>query len=196
MRDIDIRSKLRDQLDTIYLDDKDGRVIEEFGLCNGTVRIDLATIDGTLNGYEIKSDKDTLRRLPLQQEIYSQVFDKITIIASGHHSNNIINKIPNWWGIWRAIKDMKGVRFVVIRSPELNPDVAPHSLVQCLWRDEVLHILKERGLAKGLLGKPRDILRKKLAISIPLEELKELVRQALKSRDNWRLDVPQLSSDD
>jgi len=196
MRDIDIRSKLRDKLDSIYIYDPDSRVIEEFGLCNGTVRIDLATVDGLLNGYEIKSDKDTLRRLPLQQEIYSQVFDKITIITSGQHSKNIIEKIPNWWGIWRAIKDTQGVRFEVVRSPELNPDIDPQSLVQCLWRDEVLHILKERGLAKGLLSKPRDILRKKLATSIPLEELKVLVRQTLKARDNWRPDAPQVSSDD
>ncbi len=195
MRDIDIRNKLLVNLRTIYANESDTRIIEEFELLNGVVRIDLAAINGSLNGYEIKSDRDNLKRLPLQQKIYSQFFDTVTIITGWPHTANVISKIPSWWGIWNVIKDYDGIKFEIIRNPELNPCVVPQAIVQCLWRDEVLGILKDMGLAKGLLSKPRAILRQKLADEVPVEKLKTLVCRQLKVRHNWRLDPQQRKGD-
>ena len=38
--------------------------LEELGLCQGDARVDYAVINGAMNGYEIKSDRDKLVRLP------------------------------------------------------------------------------------------------------------------------------------
>ena len=35
--------------------------VEELGVCRGRVRVDVAVVNGTLHGYEIKSDRDSLR---------------------------------------------------------------------------------------------------------------------------------------
>ncbi len=58
--------------------DHDTKVVQEMGVWNGTVRIDIAVINGELGGFELKSDSDNLLRLPAQAELYSRVFDRMT----------------------------------------------------------------------------------------------------------------------
>ena len=41
-------------------------VLDELGLCHGDVRIDVASVNGELSGYEIKRHADTLARRPKQ----------------------------------------------------------------------------------------------------------------------------------
>lgn len=52
--------------------------IEELGICCGQGRIDLAVVNSLFHGYEIKSDRDSLRRLDNQVELYSKVLDRAT----------------------------------------------------------------------------------------------------------------------
>lgn len=104
LHDVDIRANLISYLLKSYAGDCSTRILEEFGICEGNVRIDLAVVNGTLNGFEIKSDSDTLERLPLQQEIYSKVFDTVVIVAGKTHCEKIETIVPGWWGIWAAEK--------------------------------------------------------------------------------------------
>ncbi len=60
--DSDIRAVLRSRLFLKHPDEADTVVIEELGLCRGQVRVDVAVVNGLLHGYEIKSDRDSLRR--------------------------------------------------------------------------------------------------------------------------------------
>jgi hypothetical protein len=53
-------------------------IIDELGLCRGTVRVDIAVVNGVLKGYEIKGDQDTLRRLASQAATYNRIFDTMT----------------------------------------------------------------------------------------------------------------------
>lgn len=57
MRDCDIRSALGSKLRS----EKGAAacLVEELGLCQGDVFVDLAVVDGCLEGYEIKSDHMT-----------------------------------------------------------------------------------------------------------------------------------------
>ena len=56
MRDIDVRRAVRKKLGEQYAHDPDTRIVEEMGIWSGTVRIDIAIINGELNGFELKSD--------------------------------------------------------------------------------------------------------------------------------------------
>ena len=60
----------------------DTTVIYELGLCQGSARVDLAVIDGQLHGYEIKSERDSLRRLRAQADLYNKVFDRVTLVCT------------------------------------------------------------------------------------------------------------------
>jgi len=59
-------------------------------------------VNGKLHGYEIKSDADTLKRLPAQAEVYSAVFDLVTIVVGEHHLDTVRAIVPEWWGIVKA----------------------------------------------------------------------------------------------
>ena len=61
--------------------DKKVRIIEELGVKHGTARVDIAVVNGIMHGYEIKSDKDTLQRLPRQISTFNPIFDQLTLVV-------------------------------------------------------------------------------------------------------------------
>lgn len=187
-RDVDIRISLHNMLRKEHENESDTLILDELSVCQGDARIDVAVVNGAINGYEIKSESDTLERLPKQSEIYSRVFDTVTIFTASRFIDGIIDIIPKWWGITKAEMEEDGtVHFFTHRSPIKNDQVDPLALAQLLWRDEALSILKERGLQKGILSKPRPVLWNALAHNLELQDLQNEVRKALKSRKNWRV---------
>jgi hypothetical protein len=74
--DVAIRPALRSRLLVEHAHDPETVLIEELGLRRGLVRVDIAVVNGLLHGYEIKSDRDSLRRLAKQVDVYSAVLDR------------------------------------------------------------------------------------------------------------------------
>lgn len=190
MRDIDIRRALR--LEMVRRHSEDGTlIVEELGLCQGTARVDVAAVNGSVHGYEIKSEHDTLARLPGQSAIYNQALEFVTIVTAAAHSLKIRALIPPWWGIWIAVQDGDGIRLEPVREPQRNPGISPFAQAQLLWRQEALQALESRGLAVGLKHKPRQQLWHRLARELTIEELGAVVRECLKKRAAWRVPAPQ-----
>lgn len=186
MKDSDIRQIVLSDLSRQYESDSDTVIIEELGLCQGEARVDIAVVNGSIHGFEIKSDQDTLKRLPGQIEIYSRSLDSVTLVVGSRHLDQALKIIPKWWGVIVA-KENSGHRHLKRRRKgKANPCLDPFAVVQLLWRAEALEALKERGLHRGLANKPRTTLWKKLVEQLPIEELVALVRNILKSRENWR----------
>jgi len=185
MRDVDIRRKL--QVDErLHFGEPDTRIIQELGLCQGIARVDIAVVNGSIHGYEIKSERDTLVRLPGQIEIYNRALDFVTVVIEPAHASRIRAIVPSWWGIWTAVEGEDGPRLKCTRTPSRNPAIIPFALAQLLWREEALEALNHRGLANGVRSKPRQELWRRLA-SLPLEDLGNIVRDRLKRRGaNWR----------
>lgn len=186
MRDLDIRKALRSRLAILHQNDADTLIIEELGLEQGTSKIDMAVINGALNGFEIKSDRDTLDRLPLQQSVYSRVLDTVTIVAGFRHLDRIQASVPKWWGIAMAAAPEGVVTLEFMRHPRSNPAVDPLALAKLLWRQEALEVLKELGLARGMSGKNCRDLWVKLAECSDACELGHHVRRIIKRRGDWR----------
>jgi hypothetical protein len=187
MRDIDIRRALRKEMEKVHRGEPNTLIREELGLCQGFARVDLAVVNGSVHGYEIKSEKDTLARLRGQADIYNRTLDFVTIIVAPAHAKKIRQVVPSWWGIWNAIQCDDEVRLKRFREPSKNPDVDPFAVAQLLWRDEVLEALTDRGLADGMRSKRRHELWHRLASELTLEELGLLVRERLKRRgSDWR----------
>ena len=128
--------------------------IEELGISQGRARIDLAVVNGQLHGYEIKSDRDTLRRLPDQVEFYGRVVDKATLVVGDRHFAESSILVPEWWGILRVESSARGPQFKSIRRGRRNPQVEARSLVELLWRDDAIDLLEKKGAAQGLRSNP------------------------------------------
>lgn len=189
LRDLDIRNALKKRLTDEYKNDPNTLIIDELGLCQGVSRIDIAVINGRILGYEIKSGKDTLERLPVQIEIYNKVFDEITIVTCENHSRKVMDLIPEWWGIYLVGKaENDPIGFIELRSPKNNPSIDLFSIAQLLWRNESITILKRRGFAKGIISKPRFEAWGRLVKNLNPDELKKSVRDQLRIRANWRSD--------
>src|SRR5215472_4149028 len=98
MRDYDVRNALCRKVLAEHFRDPATLVVQELGLWHGDVRVDIAVVNGRFHGFEIKSDTDTLSRLPAQMIAYNNVFDRVTIVAGTKHIEAIGNTVPSWWG--------------------------------------------------------------------------------------------------
>jgi len=189
MRDIDIRKVLLKSFQNQYKNDTDTLIIEELGLCQGDARVDLAIVNGLIHGYEIKSERDTLNRLAGQQDIYNKVLDCVTVVVGACHLSKIKKIVPAWWGISEAKLKNKKLTIVEVRPCKKNATVDPSALVQLLWRDEALSILRQRNLHEGVVSKPRNLIWGRVVECLSLEELCCEVRQKIKERQYWRSDL-------
>lgn len=191
VRDRDIRARLRAELAKEHAGDPDTLMVEEMGLCQGDARIDVAVINGSLNGFEIKSAMDTLERLPSQERIYSAVMDSMTILTSGSHLDGVLSLIPTWWGVIAVeYDDEKKLGFSKVRQSADNPQPDPCAVVQLLWRAEALAILEARGLDWGVRSKPKRTMWDRLLERLEWPDLHAEVRRTLKSRDDWSIASP------
>lgn len=189
--DLIIRSALKKDLDSRHAQDKKVRIIEELGVRHGTARIDIAVINGIMHGYEIKSDQDTLQRLPEQMDEFNSVFDKMTLVVGKNHLYEAINIVPDWWGIIIAKINVNGlVVFSPIREEEFNKEQDNISVARLLWREEALRILEEMGEAKGFYSKSRDFIYEKIATVLDQKTLGNRVRETIFLRTDWRPDAP------
>ena len=183
-----IRSALRENLRERHANIDETRIIEEFGLGHGSVRIDIALIGGMFHGYEIKSDRDTLERLPDQMKEFNAVFDEVCLVVGKRHLYNAVHLIPEWWGIILAKTDAwNQVVFQTIRDPIPNNRQDKVSIARLLWREEALQLLEEYDKASGVRSKPREFIYQRLANILEADILKEEVRKVLLApRKDWR----------
>src|SRR5680860_25346 len=164
------------------------RVIEEFCLEDRTTRIDIAVINGILHGYEIKSDIDTLLRLPKQMSSYNSVFDQITLVVGNQHLYEAFNLIPDHWGVMVAKIDIAGkVYFNTLREASDNQSQNKLSIAKLLWKHEAVELLEDIGFAYGYKSKSKDIIHERISNILDLDTLKNKVRKTLlSSRTDWR----------
>ena len=177
--DPDVRALLHEYLEDLH-QGTDTRILEELGLCQGDVVVDVAAVNGELAGYEIKSPSDTLRRWPNQCRVYSKVVDRAWLVAP----EKALTKAapPEWWGLIAVFDagDRLGLR--VVRPAQLNPAQDALSIARLLWRDEALECLRNAGRARGVMTKSRQLLWKRLVECVELRDLRAAVRDALKRR--------------
>ncbi|WP_085090272.1 sce7726 family protein [Azospirillum oryzae] len=191
VKDSEVRSALHRKVLAEHHEEPDTLVLDELGLEHGTCRVDVAVINGSIHGYEIKSDADTLERLPFQIEVYCRSLDKVTLVCGAAHREKAEAIIPDWWGLKLAIGGpRRAVHFEDIRRPKLNRSIDAEAVATLLWSHEALALLQAAGAAKGMKGKSRAVLYRRLTEVMPLEQLRDQVRTCLKARTQWRSSAP------
>jgi hypothetical protein len=90
----------------------------------------VAVINGSLHAFEIKSDSDTLDRLPYQIEAYKGVFEYVTLVCGSRLLKRACSYVPDW-GVQKA--EYRGqVILRKIKAPKLNPCQKPLALAGML----------------------------------------------------------------
>lgn len=173
MTEAQIRHDLR-----AYLTRPGALVLDERGA--GCCRTDLLLVGQTLHAFEIKSARDSLRRLPAQAAEFSRIFDQVTLVAAPRHSR-ALDLIPPWWGVL-YVSAPPCAALTPLREGRQNPAVEPRALATLLWHDETMALLEARGLARGVRGKPRAAAWDRLCQHFTLEEIREAVCERLRTR--------------
>jgi len=187
LRDSDVRQAAYRRLLTHAQACPNTLVIDELGVDHGSCRIDIAVINGHIRGVEIKSEADTLERLPRQVAAYGQVVDRALLIVDPKHVTSAMAIVPDWWGIMVAERGTtQGVKFRRVRAERANRGIDPLVLSRLLWRPEVQDILRGLGVPERDLRAPREELYQRLVLLMPLRKLSATIRSALKYRTNWR----------
>jgi hypothetical protein len=177
--DPEVRQLLKEYLDAIH-DGTDTLVLEELGLCQGDVRVDVASVNGEFSGFEIKSPSDTLARWPNQRRIYSRVVDRAWLVAPIKTLEKA--RMPRWWGQIAVFDSDDKLALRVVRPSERNPSIDALSIARLLWHDEAIDALKRAGHARGVINKPRKFAWERLVEKISIDDLRAEVRVALKQR--------------
>lgn len=180
--DADIRPALLTRLRSALAGDTDTAIVEELGICRGQVRIDLAVVNGTIHGYEIKSERDSLRRLSAQAAVYSRVLDQATLVVTPRHIVDALQIVPDWWGILRCEPAPGGLRFRAVRRGRRNPGREARSLVELLWLDDSIALLERHNAVRGVKGKPRREVWDRVCETIAVSDIASAVRARLKAR--------------
>jgi hypothetical protein len=187
MNDVEIRGGFHRKMLRRHHAREDTLVVNELGLNHGECRADIAVVNASLVGYEIKSDCDSLERLAEQVRLYNSVFDRVFIIVGGRYAESIQRHVPEWWGLIVSSRGPRGaINFRVLRKAARNKLVDPISLAGLLWRGEAAEILRWRGLPPKLLRQPRAVLYERLASTLTIHELRRVVRERLRNRRYWR----------
>lgn len=171
---------------TVVEVDASSLVVDEF-VVSERGRIDIALIGDHFQGYELKSDLDTLTRLPRQMEVYGQVFDFCTLVVTPRHLARARQVLKPGWGLALVTRDRDdSLSYRQVRRARKNKTVMKQSLAALLWRDEVLRSLDALDAAAGLRSRSRDELCDALAAICEIDQLRRIVIDQITARQGWR----------
>lgn len=179
-----VRPDLREYLNLYY---DSGSIYEEIAIDRHKVIVDMAVFtEGEAIGFEIKSGKDNLRRLPHQIISYDKFFSRNYIVVDDNHLSKVEAMVPHHWGILLAYHDGLDIVIELYRDAGPNPNQNKRTVLELLWRDETTYLLKKHGIYKGLskarMTKRRSVLAAQLSIDEVIREIYHLLPQ----RDGWK----------
>lgn len=153
--------------------------VAEFWVPGSNERADLVLLGPGMHGFEIKSRRDNLERLPRQVAAYGRVFDRCTAVVHSRHLLGTTRMLPGWWGV---IEVDERDDFRSVREAGANPTAKRETVVQLLWKEEARQILAGLGFDVPA-DEPRAALWLRLLAVMDLAYLHGLVGQVLADRD-------------
>ncbi len=110
----------------------------------GLSRADLIILNGTATVYEIKSERDSLKRLESQLDAYRKVFAQVCVIASEEFIDRTLQLAPTDVGVLALCGRH---RITTVRKPQNAPGrVSPVALFESIRISEAKQILSNLGV--------------------------------------------------
>jgi hypothetical protein len=115
-------------------------IVSEFRILDA--RADLVVLNGSSSGYEIKTRYDSLNRLPSQLEAYFRVLDRVIVVSSECHLDEVLRIAQPAVGV---ITFGASGTLSTVREPKSNADhVDPGAIFDCLRRREYVAAVEEQ----------------------------------------------------
>lgn len=180
LSDAQLRAALIAALHGCY-EKTDTRIVNEMPISSGYVRADVATLNGHIAGFEIKSDHDSLKRLNRQIRAYASIFDRVTIVTTERHVKAVLKDTPQWCGVVVARRAAGEIILYSRRDAMANPDWDIRAVLALLWQSELRQLGKAHGVARAS-GLPKDVIIAALTRHAPADALREASIGILKAR--------------
>lgn len=148
-------------------------------------RLDALLVADRISGFEIKSDVDSLTRLPRQIEAYGAVVERAVLVVGDRHLAAGTAAVPAWWTIWGARMREDQIVIREVRRGRLNPNVNPLAVTSFMSREDLSEALRARGFTR-LSTYGVDELRQLLASNVSARETVRLARSAMLGNAAWR----------
>lgn len=148
----------------------------------GSCKADTVIINGTSTVYEIKTELDTLDRLPRQISAYQDVFDRVCVVSSGPLLARLTAALPRWAGVLELRSDGS---IEAVREPQSNmAHIKPAAVFCTLRQAEYLAALRaEFGEAPNVPNGIRWRVCRSLFETLPPERAHARMLEALHRRD-------------
>lgn len=187
---VDIRVALRYWVESRFEISQNDLLIDELGFSNkdpnssvdSTFRADLALANGRLVGFEIKSEKDTLKRWTSQMKAYLNVFDEVWLCVHGKHLESALTITPKHIGII-VVDNFESLTLVRIANNHSINNA--YDLSGLLWKDELIDLAKQHEV-KIKSRTTKNEMREILADSLDIKLIRSFVLQQLKIRKNYQ----------
>ena len=178
-----IRAAIRKRLAHRAADDSDTLLVEELPVGRGDARLDMAIINGRIEGIEIKSSVDTLNRLSRQIKVYGEGVDRMSLFVATNHLKEALTHVPRWWAVYEVIRGRRGGLSILREQPGCsNPECTLEGRLRLLERDELLGLLARNGYDRGLRSATWAVLAKQAIERLSPDQIVDGTRLQLKIR--------------
>jgi hypothetical protein len=143
--------------------------------------MDVTVLNGRIDGYEIKSDRDRLDRLERQLVQYIPIYDRLTVVTTERHRDAVAGAVPEWCGILVAGIVGDHVALFTEREPTENPQWDVRSVLFLLWQTETRQLARKYGVSYSS-ATSKGITQARLAEAVSSEILRAEVIDVLKLR--------------
>jgi hypothetical protein len=149
-------------------------------VANWSRRADVVLANGRLWAFEIKSDADSLARLPGQIETFRNYFEKFTVVAAERFERAIMEMVPEGVGVWIIDPEGSLRQRIAPRQSVLTKD----AYISLMTATELRRLLVANGLrpAKGMQRGQLEGLSR----ALPTSDLSSAARDAVKLRHRAR----------
>lgn len=155
-------------------------IINEMVVSNWARRADIAVANGRLYAFEIKSEFDTLKRLPGQIESFQRHFDKVTVVAASKFIPEIAKSYPAEVGILEVRVTDVGFELMQVRAGRIS-EVRDRTVIASLMTKVELERLLKAENIKYRLGLSRYEIVQSLD-SVPVKRIRSHALESLKKR--------------
>ncbi|MDO6840777.1 sce7726 family protein [Paraglaciecola chathamensis] len=152
-------------------------LISEFTVDNRSRRTDLLLVrESDIWAVEVKSEFDSLHRLPLQVDKYNAFFDKVIVACAQKHTQEALKITPQNVEIWEITKqqDIK-----IIRRGKIAK-VKNKELLLKLFKRSELNKLARKTDADLTFSDKKELIT--LLSKVPLKDIRTAVIDSIKSR--------------
>jgi len=158
----------------------DAVLISEMTVANWSRRADLVLANGCLWAFEIKSEVDSLARLPGQLDTFRRYFEKLTIVVASRFEDRVTKYIPDGVGLWVAESNGRLVERLRPKFTILSPEAS----ISLMTARELRRLLLSWGRPITKNTRRADLVS--AAMGLSSAELASAARQAVKARHRSR----------